>query len=548
MKVSDGTESILSPNSRSGGDKLTCYRSLRRRRKGNNDVGRRGSQNTVMNEESSLLYCFWVFCFDCFKGSELNSSMETPNHATEGATTKWECGYSKVQIATFSVASALQVELVEARNRIKELEAKRMFSRMKLESFTRKLDEERASWIRREHQKMSAIIKHLKESTIMERRKFQKVDILKSKLLSNLADSKKSAKQFVQNYEREKKAKVFLQDVCTELAKEIEKEKAEIVALKRELGRVLEKVEEEKNMLQMVEAWHEERVQVTLVNAKLILEEKYSAMSNIIAELQTFLRSTNVNTDMSHMTKKSQIELQSTNEFSHTPPKPDYIHTIVEGSRVNVEKGREMDRCIGRSPTSHSSRVTRSTTNMHSSDKETMIQAEDQNSSYNLEEFEQSANDNNGCKYISSGKPEDDHFKHHGKSTSSALSKKPKKKGPPPLKLWRSFNDGNAKLLNASSSNVSSISQDRVSGEGAVCGRSLVGHRCQPDPRNPHIVRGMQGRIEWRRGIQRRGLRAEGLETRILLNCRKKLARSGDRPSHCFMICVLWFMSYDYDL
>lgn len=42
MKVSDGTESILSPNSRSGGDKLTCYRSLRRRRKGNNDVGRRG--------------------------------------------------------------------------------------------------------------------------------------------------------------------------------------------------------------------------------------------------------------------------------------------------------------------------------------------------------------------------------------------------------------------------------------------------------------------------------------------------------------------------
>ncbi|KAL2488464.1 hypothetical protein Fot_41756 [Forsythia ovata] len=177
-----------------------------------------------------------------------------------------------------------------------KLEAERQFSKIKLESFTRKLDEERASWIRQERQKMSVIVDHLKQPTIREKRKLRKLDILNSKFLSNLADSKKSAKQFVQNYEKEKKGREFLKEVCNDLAKEINKEKAEIGALESECRRILENVEEERKMLQLVEDWHEEHVQMKLVNAKLIFEEKYSEMSNIIADLETFLRSSNVNT------------------------------------------------------------------------------------------------------------------------------------------------------------------------------------------------------------------------------------------------------------
>ncbi|KAL2495390.1 hypothetical protein Fot_39147 [Forsythia ovata] len=527
MKVSDGTESILSPNSRSGGGKVTGYRSLHRRRTVNREAGRRrrirvgsGLVATPLRQwkfhdrvptrdfipapvvsvsarkiaaglwqiASTAGGARWRYGLFHRLGLKFNS-LETPKYVAMEGATKWECGYLKVHTATFSVAATLQVELVEARNRIKELEAERRFSRMKLESLTRKLDEGRALWIRRERQKMSVIVDHLKQHTIREKRKFRKMDILNSKLLSNLAYSKKSAKQFMQNYEKEKRGREFLKEVCNDLAKEIDKEKAEIGALKSERGRVLEKVEEERKMLQLVEAWHEEHVQMKLVNAKLIFEEKYSEMSNIIADIETFLRSSNVNTDM---TKKSQVEIQGINKFSSMPPKPDYIHTIIEDSKVNEAKGRGVDRCISRSPISHSSCITRSTTNMYSSEKKAVIQAEDQN----LEEFEQSVNDTNGCKYISSGKPEDDHSEHHESrkfefsDTSSVLSKKLKKKGSSTRKLWRTSNDGNAKLLNGSSSNVSS--------------------------RNPHIVRAMQGRIEWRQGIQRQGLRAEGLEARLV--------------------------------
>ncbi|KAL2472954.1 uncharacterized protein Fot_48690 [Forsythia ovata] len=53
---------------------------------------------------------------------------------------------------------------------------------------------------------------------------------------------------------KEKKGREFLKEVCNDLNKEIDKEKAEIGALKSEHGRILEKVEEERKMLQLVEA------------------------------------------------------------------------------------------------------------------------------------------------------------------------------------------------------------------------------------------------------------------------------------------------------
>ncbi|KAA8543596.1 hypothetical protein F0562_021658 [Nyssa sinensis] len=52
-----------------------------------------------------------------------------------------------------------------------------------------------------------------------------------------------------------------------------------------------EEVEEERRMLQMAEVWREERVQMKLVDAKVTLEEKYSQMNKLVADLETFLSS-----------------------------------------------------------------------------------------------------------------------------------------------------------------------------------------------------------------------------------------------------------------
>lgn len=65
----------------------------------------------------------------------------------------------------------------------------------------------------------------------------------------------------------ERKGREALEKVCEELAKEISNDKTEIARLKRE-------IEEERKMLRVAEVLREERVQMKLGEAKLLLEEK----------------------------------------------------------------------------------------------------------------------------------------------------------------------------------------------------------------------------------------------------------------------------------
>ncbi|CAI9770339.1 unnamed protein product [Fraxinus pennsylvanica] len=86
-------------------------------------------------------------------------------------------------------------------------------------------------------------------------------------------------------------ARELIEEVCDELAKEIGEDKAEVEAVRRESMKFLEEVEEERKMLQMAEVWREERVQMKLVDVKVMLEEKYSQMNMLIAFSHALLRS-----------------------------------------------------------------------------------------------------------------------------------------------------------------------------------------------------------------------------------------------------------------
>ncbi|CAD6236433.1 unnamed protein product [Miscanthus lutarioriparius] len=62
-------------------------------------------------------------------------------------------------------------------------------------------------------------------------------------------------------YEKERKARVLMEEVCDELAKEIAEDKAEVEAMRSESMKIRDELEEEKKMLQMAEVWREERAQ-----------------------------------------------------------------------------------------------------------------------------------------------------------------------------------------------------------------------------------------------------------------------------------------------
>ncbi|XP_004232710.1 uncharacterized protein [Solanum lycopersicum] len=504
-----------------------------------------------------------------------------PKSVMEGAT-KWDPGhfktsrevnhsnnlvklYERQRTATTSLAPALQlVELIRARIHIQELEADRRRLRKKFKHFARKLNEERSSWMRKECQKMHAIVDHLKDDLRRERRNSKQLDIVNSKLLVDLADSKLSSRQYMHDYENERKSRQLLEDVCNELVKEIEEDRAEIEALKRESARLEEEVEEERKMLQLAEVWREERVQMKLIDAKLLLEEKYCLMSNLISELQSFLRANNVTVGMTDLIEVQVVKqvvdslnIQETKEFCSSSPILNDIYTLNEGSIIcEASKlgtntfadystpcrssaiqivGTEVSKTCAMTTSSEclNSVIDHDQSCKDESGRETVTQVEGQFSNYTVGETEHSVNCTDRGRYLLCGKV--NHEQNTGQSgsldfetsdISLVLPKKPKKKGSSFRKLWRSSLstedfcktisvDDSGRFSNGSTSNVDVVFSENVPAERALAYQDFVNHCCSGGPRNPHTARAMKGCIEWPRGIPKHGLKSKLLEARI---------------------------------
>lgn len=190
-----------------------------------------------------------------------------------------------------SVVTVLLEELLRAQRSINKLKAAQKSSRKKVEQFLQNLEEEKVFWKHRESKKIEAMLDDLKDKLARERRSRERMEVLNTKLVHELALANQCAKQFLSNYEKEKKERELTEEVCNELAKQIGEDKAKLEELKKDSMKICEEVEEERKMMQMAELWREERVQMKLADARLVLEDKYNQMVQLIAYLQVFLRS-----------------------------------------------------------------------------------------------------------------------------------------------------------------------------------------------------------------------------------------------------------------
>lgn len=188
--------------------------------------------------------------------------------------------------ATSTAVVALEAELEKARAQIADLEDEKRVMRKKVERFLKKLAEEKASWKSRARDAIAA----LKEDAKAERNHRRQLEAANGKLMKEVAEAKASAKQASQSYEMERKAREMMEDACEELTKEVEEDQAEVELLRRECLGMREEMEEERRMLQMAEVWREERVQMKLSDAKVALEQKYSQLNRLQAEMESFLR------------------------------------------------------------------------------------------------------------------------------------------------------------------------------------------------------------------------------------------------------------------
>ncbi|XP_021758919.1 uncharacterized protein LOC110723838 isoform X1 [Chenopodium quinoa] len=500
---------------------------------------------------------------------ERQSPFRFTNYAMEGAT-KWDPVHSKEtdehpddlksldqKVNAASMISTLEKELEQARGRIEELEAERRSSKKKLEHFLKKLSEERATWRSREHEKVRAIIDDVKADLSRERKNRQRLEIVNSKLVNEMAEVKLSAKRYMQDYEKERKARELIEEVCDELAKEIGEDKAEVDSLKKECMKIRDEVEEERKMLQMAEVWREERVQMKLVDAKVALDQKYSQMNYLVSELDKFLRSKGVNLDMNEMREAelftraaASIDIQDLKEFTYEPSNPDDIFAVVEEMVMAESNVREIEPCAEYSPASHSSKVhaVSPETNNHSKESfqrlsngygnqsadmdddgsgwETVSHAEDQGSSYSPDGSMMSINrmyrDSNASGSCTEWEEQGgDETPITEISEVCSVPSKQLKKVKSITRLWRSGpNSGdnykiisvdgvNGRLSNGRVSNGATMSPDHGSNKSGISPSAMV------DWNSPDINRGMKGCIEWPRGAHKSSLKHKLLEARM---------------------------------
>ncbi|KAJ6770260.1 ACTIN CYTOSKELETON-REGULATORY COMPLEX PAN-LIKE PROTEIN [Salix purpurea] len=436
------------------------------------------------------------------------------------------------QVSAVSVVSALEAELEQARACIQELEIERQSSKKKVEHFLKKVSEKRAAWRSREHEKIHASFSDIKSDLSREKKNRRSLESVNSKLVSDLANAKVSAKRHMQDCEKERKARELIEEVCDELAKEIGEDKAEVEALKRESLKLREEVDEERRMLQMAEVWREERVQMKLVDAKVAIEEKYSCMNNLVADLEAFIRSRSATQGSKEMKEAesviqaASVHIQDIKEFMYEPPNQDDIFSAFE--EVNFAETNYRENNHG-----HSGAFAHQNGDMEEEESgwETVSHLEDEGSSYSPDGSIPSVNKN--CQESNvSGRAtgwEGNACDETPITEISDVCSLPRRqlKASSITRFRRScpFNGDNYKtisvdglsssrLSNARKSNAGMVSPDKMCGESGLGPPDLVGQWSSPDSVNRRITRGMKGCVEWPLG-HKNSLKSKLLEARM---------------------------------
>lgn len=433
------------------------------------------------------------------------TSFKPSNSALEGAT-KWNPISSNLSedIRQIYGDTDRNVELEQARARILELESEKRSSKKKLEHFLKKLSEERAIWRNKEHEKIRLVIDDIKADLNKEKKTRQRLEIVNSKLVSEIADAKLLAKRYMLDYDKERKARVLIEEVCDELAKEIGEDKAEAEALKKEYLKLREEVDDERKMLQMAEVWREERVQMKLVDIKVAIEERYSYMNKLVSALEGYLNSgETLNIDE---TKKAEslcqmareINIQDIVEFTYEPPKSDDIFAVLEdmnmGEFEEDESGWETASHLEEEDEEQGS-------NFSHEGSDPSVNNKGNNRNSNFSEENGSVGTPPITETIAAGRK----VKSRGKKgSSSSISR-----------LWRSYQNSGEK--------VKIISVDANNNGGRLSNGTAVsvdggelGQWSSPEVGNPHISRGIKGCIEWPiAGLQKSSLKSKLLEARM---------------------------------
>lgn len=191
--------------------------------------------------------------------------------------------------SSMSVISALHAELERARMQVNHLIQEQRMDKSDIHNLIKCFAEEKLSWKNKEHQAIEAAIASIADELEVERKLRRRLESLNKKLGKELTEMKSSFMKAVKELESEKRAREISEQVCDELARNVDEDRAEVEKLKSESVKLHKEAEKEREMLESADKLREGRVQMKLSEAKHQFEEKSSAISKLRKQLEVFL-------------------------------------------------------------------------------------------------------------------------------------------------------------------------------------------------------------------------------------------------------------------
>uniref|UniRef100_A0A5B6ZV03 Uncharacterized protein n=1 Tax=Davidia involucrata TaxID=16924 RepID=A0A5B6ZV03_DAVIN len=193
-------------------------------------------------------------------------------------------------VSNVSLVKALKRELDHSRSQVKELLQEKQMNRKEMDELMKQVAEDKIVRKNKEQDRIKAAVQSVRDELEDERTLRKHSESLHRKLARELSEMKSSFSNVLKELEREKKARILLEDLCDEFANGIRDYEREVRSLRYKSEKdCFGKENPDRFVLHISEAWLDERMQMKLAESQSNLAGKNTIVDKLSFEIETFL-------------------------------------------------------------------------------------------------------------------------------------------------------------------------------------------------------------------------------------------------------------------
>lgn len=216
-------------------------------------------------------------------------SLKTPTELLKVLNRIWSL--EEQHASNVSLVTALKMELGHSQVRIKELLQEQQSERQEMDELMKQVADNKLFRKSIEQDRIRAAVQSVRDELEDERKLRKRSEGIHRKLARELSELNSSFANALRDLERERKARILLENLCDEFAKGIRDYEQEVRSLKHKPEKDRGSADKyDRLILHISEAWLDERLQMKLAEAENNIAEKITIVDKLGFDIATFLQ------------------------------------------------------------------------------------------------------------------------------------------------------------------------------------------------------------------------------------------------------------------